>query len=414
MKLLIVTQYFWPESFMINDVVKALVRQGHQVVVATGKPNYPEGSIFPGYRASGMHREIFDEQALVVRIPTWPRKTGGAKNLVLNYLTFVVAGLFCLPWALRGLKFDAILVYAPSPITQTIPAIFLKWIKRAPLALWVQDLWPESLEATGFVRNKKALKAVGFMVYWIYKGCDLLLAQSKAFIAPLNEYANRSKIRYQPNSFPQLGTNASPTLPASLQAVLEAKFCVVFAGNLGQAQALDCVLETAELLKNHNDLSIVLVGSGSRSDWLAQQKQEKNLHNLELPGRFPMETMPSIFDRAGALLVSLEDDPIFALTIPSKIQAYLAAGKPVLASLNGEGARVVLEAQAGLASSASNSKALAANILKLKAMPSEERAKMGQHGRAYFLEHFETESQARQLADTLGTMGASKLGKTTA
>lgn len=406
MRILIVTQYFWPESFMINDVVKALVKQGHQVVVATGKPNYPEGNIFPGYQASGVQRELFDEHTLVVRIPTWARKQGGAKNLILNYLVFVLAGLFCLPWALRSLKFDAILVYAPSPITQAIPAIFLKWIKRAPLALWVQDLWPESLQATGFVRNKKALTAVGYMVYWIYKGCNLLLAQSKAFIPPLNEYANRSKICYQPNSYPEQSTEALVDAPAELLATLESKFCVVFAGNLGQAQALDCVVEAAEILKDHGDISIVLVGSGSRSDWLAQQKQEKGLHNLELPGRFPMPTMPSIFNRAGALLVSLEDDPIFALTIPSKIQAYLAAEKPVLASLNGEGARVVLEAQAGLASQAGDSNGLAANILKIKAMPDAQRIEMGWRGKAYFLEHFETESQARHLADTLSAMRA--------
>lgn len=404
MRILILTQYFWPESFMINDVVKALVKQGHHIVVATGKPNYPEGNVFPGYQANGVQREFFDEQTLVVRIPTWPRKQGGAKNLILNYFVFVVAGLFCLPWALRGLKFDAILVYAPSPITQTIPAIFLKWIKRAPLALWVQDLWPESLEATGFVRNKKALKAVGSLVYWIYKGCDLLLAQSKAFIGPLNEYANRSKIRYQPNSYPEQGAVATVDAPAGLLSLLESKFCVVFAGNLGQAQALDCVVETAELLKAHKDIVIVLVGSGSRSDWLLRQKSEKGLENLELPGRFPMQAMPSIFSRAGALLVSLEDDPIFALTIPSKIQAYLAAGKPVLASLNGEGASVVLEANAGLASPAGDSTSLAANILRIKALPESGRFEMGQQGKAYFLEHFETESQARHLVDTLSAM----------
>lgn len=408
MKILIVTQYFWPESFMINDVVKALVKQGHQVVVATGKPNYPEGNIFPGYRAGGVQRELFEAQTLVVRIPTWARKNGGAKNLVLNYLVFVLAGLFCLPWALRGLKFDAILVYAPSPITQTIPAILLKWIKRAPLALWVQDLWPESLQATGFVHNKKVLTAVGYMVYWIYKGCDLLLAQSKAFIPPLNEYANRSKIRYQPNSYSQLSTDAFLEAPAELLTLLDNKFCVVFAGNLGQVQALDCVVDAAELLKDHRDISIVLVGSGSKSEWLAQQKKSRALHNLELPGRFPMQTMPSIFNRAQALIVSLEDDPIFELTIPSKIQAYLAAGKPVLASLNGEGAQVVLEAKAGLASPAGNSSALAANILKIKAMSSEERAEMGRQGQSYFLEYFETESQARHLAETLSAMGKGK------
>lgn len=408
MRILIVTQYFWPESFMINDVVKALVKQGHQVVVATGKPNYPDGNIFPGYRANGVQRELFDEQTLIVRVPTWPRKHGGAKNLILNYLVFVLAGMFCLPWALRGLKFDAILVYAPSPITQTIPAILLKWIKRAPLALWVQDLWPESLQATGFVRNKKALTAVGYMVYWIYKGCDLLLAQSKAFIAPLNEYANLSKICYQPNSFPEQSTEALVDGPAALLATLENRFCVVFAGNLGQVQALDCVIDAAELLKDHPDISIVLVGSGSKSEWLAQQKRERGLDNLELPGRFPMQTMPSIFNRAGALLVSLEDDPIFELTIPSKVQAYLAAGKPVLASLNGEGAQVVLEAKAGLASPAGDSAALAANILKIKQMPSDERDTLGRQGKSYFLEYFETESQARHLAETLSAMGKGK------
>lgn len=408
MRILIVTQYFWPESFMINDVVKALVKQGHQVVVATGKPNYPDGNIFPGYRANGVQRELFDEQTLIVRVPTWPRKHGGAKNLILNYLVFVFAGMFCLPWALRGLKFDAILVYAPSPITQAIPAILLKWIKRTPLALWVQDLWPESLHATGFIRNKKALTAVGYMVYWIYKGCDLLLAQSKAFIAPLNEYANRSKIRYQPNSFPEQSTGALVDAPAPLLATLENRFCVVFAGNLGQVQALDCVIDAAELLKDHRDISIILVGSGSKSEWLAQQKRERGLDNLELPGRFQMQTMPSIFSRAGALLVSLEDDPIFELTIPSKIQAYLAAGKPVLASLNGEGAQVVLEAKAGLASPAGDSAALAANILKIKQMPSDERDTLGRQGKSYFLEHFETESQARHLAETLSAMGKGK------
>lgn len=407
MRILILTQYFWPESFMINDVVKALVKQGHQIVVATGKPNYPEGSIFPGYKARGVTREFFDENTLVVRIPTWPRKHGGAKNLVLNYLVFVLAGLFCLPWALRGLKFDAILVYAPSPVTQTIPAIFLKWIKRAPLALWVQDLWPESLEATGFVRNKKILGAVGVMVYWIYKGCDLLLAQSKAFVPPLCTYVNRRKIRYQPNSHPELpAVIAQANVSVELMTLLESKFCVVFAGNLGHAQGLDCVVEAAERLKDSHDIAIVLVGSGSRSEWLEQQKHDKSLHNINLPGRFPMQAMPSIFSRASALLVSLEDDPIFALTIPSKIQAYLSAGKPVLASLNGEGARVVLEAKAGLASAAGDSLNLAANILKLKAMPDAERIEMGQQGKSYFLEHFETESQAHHLAETLRSMGA--------
>lgn len=397
MKLLIISQYFWPESFIINDIVRILGEQGHEVVVATGKPNYPDGKIYGGYRAWGTAYERYLNEIDVVRVPLWPRGKGGAKNLMLNYLSFVLAGLVFFPLLLRKYEFDAILVFAPSPITQAIPAILLKWLKKAKLALWVQDLWPESLAATGFVKNPYLLKAVGWMVKGIYSRCDTLLVQSRAFIEPVARYAEREKIVYYPNSMSAQTLAGAVPIPQELAQLLEQHFCIVFAGNLGTAQALDTLVQAAVHLRDDPRLRLVLVGSGSRLAWLQAQKQEHQLDNLILPGRFPMEAMPHIYERAAALLVSLNDEEIFAQTVPSKIQAYLAAAKPIIACLNGEGARVVREAQAGFVTPAEEVLPLVFNIRKVLALDEEECTRMGQAGRAYFEEHFDMQQQVKNL-----------------
>jgi glycosyltransferase involved in cell wall biosynthesis len=400
-KLLIVSQYFSPEHFIVNDIVRTLVTQGHDVVVATGKPNYPDGEIFPGYRAWGCQRDQYLDCVDVLRVPIWPRGKGGAKNMVLNYLSFVVTGLAFFPWLLRKQKFDAILVFAPSPITQVIPAIALKWIKRARLAVWVQDLWPESLAATGFVKNRCVLKLVGAMVRAIYACCDRLLVQSHAFIEPVASYAARDKVVYYPNSIDTSSPRTNVSIPHELSSVLDQYFCVLFAGNLGTAQALDTLVQAAIHLRDEGDIRLVLVGSGSRMDWLKAQKQIHGLDNLILPGRFPGEAMPDIFARSAALLVSLNDELIFTQTIPSKIQAYLAAGRPIIACLNGEGARIVLDAGAGLASPAEQVLPLVEAIRKMYSLSEVEREGMGQSARAYFDQNFDMSVQVQRLTDLL-------------
>lgn len=408
MNILILSQYFWPESFIINDIVRMLDEQGHEVVVATGKPNYPDGKVFEGYRAAGTQRERYLGRVEVLRVPLWPRGQGGAKNLILNYLSFVFSGLLCLPWMLRRREFDAIVVFAPSPITQAIPAILLKWLKRAKLAVWVQDLWPESLSATGFVRNPYLLRAVGWMVRGIYKCCDTLLVQSCAFVEPVAHYADRAKIQYYPNSMDISSPKAVVPMPSELLELLEQHFCVVFAGNLGTAQSLETIVQAAAHLRDDPHIRLVLVGSGSRLAWLKAQQQAHGLDNLVLPGRFPMEAMPQIFERASALLVSLNNEPAFAQTIPSKIQAYLAAGRPIIACMNGEGARVVCEARAGLASPAEQVLPLVANIQRIKEMGDAERITMGQSGKAYFDANFEMERQVEILVKYLAGTPCSK------
>lgn len=400
MRILILSQYFWPESFVINDIVRTLDEQGHHVVVATGKPNYPDGKLFEGYRASGTQRERYIDKVDVIRVPLWPRGEGGARNLILNYISFVLSGLFFLPWLLRKREFDAILVFAPSPILQAIPAILLKWLKGAKLALWIQDLWPESLAATGFVKNPYALRAVGWLVRGIYYCCDTLLVQSKAFFEPVSHYADPEKIVYYPNSM-DISSLKSEVIPRGLSDFLEKHFCVVFAGNLGTVQALETLLQAAVCLKEDADVRIVMVGSGSRLTWLQEQKELLGLDNLVLAGRYPSEAMPQIFKRSSVLLVSLNAEAIFAQTVPSKVQAYLAAGRPIIASLNGEGARIVKEAGAGVSSPAEQVLPLVAAIRDMRSRSDLDREKMGASGRAYFDRNFEMGAQVRRLVSLL-------------
>lgn len=404
MNVLIVSQYFWPEGFRINDVVLSLVEKGVVVDVLTGKPNYPEGAIFSGYRARGCQIEQWCG-AKIHRVPLAPRGARSAWRLALNYLSFIVMGLVWGPWMLRGRAYDAILVYAPSPILQAIPAIFLGWSKRSRVVVWVQDLWPDSLAATGYVRSPRILRAVERVVRWIYRHTDLLLVQSRAFEAPVAALAPGKPIVYYPNSVDAMFAEPpSPDVALPEVPALDEGFAVVFAGNVGAGQAVEVMVEAAALLKDVPAIRFVVFGQGSRWEWMREQVQARGLSNLHLPGRFPVNTMPGLMQKAGALLVTLADEPIFALTVPNKVQAYMAAGRPILACLNGEGARLVEEAQAGLGVPAQDARALADAVLRLYRMPAEDRAMMGANGRRYFKAHFDHDKLVDELLAYLRAM----------
>jgi len=409
MKILLVTQYFWPEFFIINDLVKTLASQGHTIKVLTGKPNYPDGEVYDGYTQENSQQEWFDNNVSVFRVPLRPRKKGGAKNLFLNYWSFIWNGLRFFPAAVKNEQYDAILVFAPSPITAAIPALYLKWKLKTHLAIWVQDLWPESLSATGFVKNRFLLALVRLLVRGIYSRADRLLVQSKGFIEPVSHYANVKKIIYYPNSYKDeyLGVKQRPTqlkdntLPVELTNLLERFFCVTFAGNLGTAQSLETIVDAAAKLKHVPNLRIVLVGRGTSFDWLLEQKEKRKLDNLILAGRFPSEVMPQIFQLSGALLVALKKEEIFSYTVPSKIQAYLASSRPIIAALDGEGACVIEDAGAGLTCDSEDVDGLVKCIGNLYCMTDIEKQKMSESGRAYYLKYFEMGSQAKRLVEIL-------------
>ena len=408
MRLLVVSQYFWPENFRINDLVAELVRRGHHVTVLTGLPNYPDGQVFQQFRDAPAHYSHY-EGAEVIRVPLMPRGMGGVR-LMLNYLTFAVSASTVGLWKLRGRQFDVIFAYQLSPVTVGIPAALMRTVKRAPLAFWVLDLWPETLQAIGVVRSPALLKVIGKLVAFIYKRCDLILTQSKSFMPQIQKYAGGSRPMVYFPSWAESVFDMPHAVPADEVPLKRGSFNVMFAGNIGDAQDFPAILAAAESLKAHAHIRWLIVGDGRMARWLADEIKRRNLQDCVLMlGRHPVERMPSFFKHANALLVSLKDEPIFSMTIPGKLQSYLAAGIPVVAMLNGEGAEVVENSLSGLTCAAGDHVGLAAAVLKLSEMTSEERDTMGRNGLDVSVGQFDRVTLIDQLEGWLEKLKAEGL-----
>ena len=398
MRLLLLTQYFWPENFRINELAVEMGRRGHQVTVLTGVPNYPEGIVYPQYRAApAIWQRLEDVE--VVRVPLAVRGQGSFR-LVLNYLSFALAASTLGVWKLRGREFDAILVFQPSPATIGLPSVILRRLKRAHTLFWVQDLWPDTLQAVGIVRSPSVLRLMDWLLGWVYSRTDRLLAQSQAFMPRLRQQApSHVPISYLPNW-------ASPAPESLLSAsrvpsVTRAVFNIYYLGNLGEAQDFPSVLDAVAHLAHRDDLHWYLVGDGRLAGWIEEQLNARGLqHRVSLLGAFPPEQMERFYADADALLVSLKSDPLFAMTVPSKVQSYLAAGIPLLAMLDGEGARIVRDAGAGLTCAAGDSAGLVRSVEALMNLPAEQRQRMGQAGCEYNRREFDF----HQLVDRLEGM----------
>jgi glycosyltransferase involved in cell wall biosynthesis len=387
--VLIVTNHFWPEEFRINDLALGLRERGHAVSVLTGIPNYPAGRFFPSYGFFKKNREIYNG-IKIIRAPLIPRGDGSGLRLALNYASYAFFSCLLAPFACRE-KYDFILVFETSPVTVGLPALLLKKLRKIPILFWVQDLWPETLSATGVVRSEKVLSWVGQLVRFIYRRCDRILIQSKAFAFSVNRLSScPERIRYFPNTAEELYRPIQLPPDAPEREKVESGFRVMFAGNIGVAQDFGTILDAAERLRDYAEIKWVIIGDGRRRAWVEGEVEKRGLaKTVHLLGRYPVESMPRFFSLADVLLVTLKDEPIFALTIPSKIQSYLACAKPLIACLNGEGARVVEEASAGLTCAAENSEDLAAAVLKMYQLPESTRKELGNNGRKYFLREFE-------------------------
>lgn len=411
MRLLVVTQYFWPENFRINELVADFRARGHDVTVLTGWPNYPDGKVFKAFRQNPEQYATF-KGSRVVRVPLLPRGRGGMR-LILNYLSFALSASAFGLWKLRGKEFDVVLVYEPSPITVGLPGAVMRAAKRVPMAFWVLDIWPETLKAVGVVNAEWLLRLVGRLVSWIYKRCDLILVQSKSFIGNIVRYApEQSQIEYFPAWADDVFRSEQAVEPAPEIPLAPGMFTVLFAGNIGEAQDFPAILDAAEKLRSRDDIRWIIVGDGRMSEWVSGQIQRRQLTDRVLMmGRHPLERIPAFFAHADALLVSLKDDPIFAMTIPGKMQAYFGAGIPVLAMLDGEGAHIVVEAEAGLVSPAGNGAALAQNVTKLAALDKMEWTRMGENGRRFCAAQFDRAALMSRLEKWLQEMVIRKQSK---
>lgn len=388
MRILVVSQYFWPENFRINDLVAEFCERGHEVTVLTGYPNYPSGQVFPEFSRKPDAYMNYGP-ARVVRVPMVARGSG-AMRLIINYASFATSATASGAWCLRGQDFDVIFVFQLSPITSGLPAVFLRYLKKAPMVFLVLDLWPETLEALGVVRSKRVLKAVGLLVSFIYNRCDLILAQSRSFIPQIYKYCRPEQVVEYFPSWSDAEFDFSTVAPAEEVPLANGMFSIMFAGNIGDAQDFPAILDAAEQIKGDRNIRWLIVGDGRASEWVRSEVVRRGLeHCFLLLGRYSVDRMPSFYKHADALLVSLKNEPIFAMTIPGKLQSYLAAGIPVLAMLNGEGAEIVDGSGAGLSCSAGDGTALAAAVRKMAGMDVEERQRMGRCGRAISEQEFD-------------------------
>lgn len=399
MKILIVTQHFWPENFRINDLAEHFAKSGHEVTVLTGLPNYPEGSLFPDYARAPNDFDTY-QGVKIVRIPHVLRGKSRLR-LMANYLSYFVSASLLGAWKLRGQRYDAIFVFAVSPITVAIPAIVLGKLKRTPVYTWVQDLWPETLSAIGVVRSPRILAAVGFLVSWIYKHSDHILIQSRSFAASVRKYCadadKPGKLIYFPNWAEDVFSQGA-AVAQDVVTRRDDRFTIMFAGNIGEAQDFPAVLEAAEALRDDPRIRWVIVGDGRARDWVAAEVARRGLGNcFQLVGRFPVAAMPAFFACADAMLVALQDDEVFARTIPGKVQSYLAAAKPIVGMINGEARNVINESGGGLACAASSSAELADIVRSMAAMPAESLQEMGGKGRAYYESNFSRQTLFGQL-----------------
>lgn len=399
MRILIVSQYFWPENFKINDISIALMEKGYQVSVLTGKPNYPSGKFSDNYSFFRKNFESWNG-IKIYRSPLFPRSNGKGLSLFLNYFSFAIFA------SLRVLfikqKFDRVFVYEPSPITVGIPGIVAKFKFKAPMYFWVQDLWPESISAAGGVKNKFVINSLNLLTKWIYKHSRKILIQSKAFVPYiLKQNVEFEKLIYYPNSTESFYKVLEPDnillnqLPKGIK--------LMFAGNIGESQSFETLLSAAVILKAQKiDIQWLILGDGRMKEHVKQQ-----IHNLgiqdcfHLFGSFDSIEMPKYFSCADALIVSLKNDYIFKQTIPSKVQSYMACGKPIIASLDGEGARIIEEANAGFVSPAENADALANTIICFLNLTCQEQIALGRNARLYFEQEFERELLVNKLIDVL-------------
>lgn len=400
MRILLVTQYFYPEVFKSNDLAFELARRGHHVDALVGIPNYPEGKYFKGYGLFKKRHEVING-VNVYRCFQVPRGRGGWR-LPINYFSYVISGclwvLFFFAWRK---KYDCIIGHEPSPIFQAYPALLLRKLRKTPFYYWIMDLWPDAMMSGGGVKNKRLLGFIDKLVKGIYKQTDKILITSKRFREPIaakGDFAD--KIIYFPNwSDDILNMPQDYDIP-----LLPDGFRIMIAGNLGKSQNLEAVTEVMLGLKDIPEVKWIFVGGGSRKDWLEQFIQENGLEDRAIcVGQYPFKAMPAFFKRADAMLVTLRAGfSHLEAVVPARLQSYMSAGRPVLAMIGCGGADIIEESHCGYAVPAGDSVALI-ELIKGKVLTNKAAfEQMGQNGRDYYTKNYRLDMCIDNLERIIG------------
>lgn len=401
MRILLITQWFQPELiFKGLPFAKELSKLGHEVEVLTGFPNYPEGKIYEGYKIRLFQKEIMDGIP-VIRVPLYPRHDKSGVGRFINYVSFAFSAAIIGPWVVK--KADVAYVYHP-PATVGLPAIIIRILRRIPFVYDIQDLWPDTLKATGMFHNKLGLWLIDKWCRLIYRIANKIVVLSPGFKKALIERGVRSeKIEIVYNWADDTmvkPTKRDPTLAAKFG--MFGKFNIVFAGNIGKAQALESVLTAADILrKESSHIQFVFVGGGLEVENLKRKARDMGLRNVIFIPKQPMSEIGAILVLADVLLVHLKKDPLFRITVPSKIQAYMAIGRPILIGVQGDAADLIVNAGAGFTCIPENSESIADGVRRFLKMSPEELEAMGENGRKFYQQELSLAVGTKKLAEVL-------------
>ena len=356
MRILIVSQYFYPENFKINDITFFLNSKEFDVTVLTSKPNYPEGKFFKGYNFFNKNTEIING-VKIIRVPTIPRLNGGTMGMILNYLSFLFFAFFVFLFKIKN-KYDLVFATLLTPATSLIPMIWIKKRFKIPVILWVLDLWPDSFYANTGFRINLVSKLIEKISDEVYNNADSIFISSNYFKNPIIKRLNSTKrFSFFPNWAEDIFYKKIKTTSLD-QFIYPEGFNIVFTGNIGESQGFEDIVEAAKMT-SHTSINWILIGDGRKRDWIKSQIEDHNIKNIYIPGRYPMELMPSYFSLADCLLITLKKDKVFSNTLPAKLQPYLTSGKPILGNLSGEGLDIIQNNSIGLACDPGNPAQLA-------------------------------------------------------
>ena len=390
MRLLIVTNHFYPESFRVNDIAFDRVGKGDKVTVLTAIPDYPEGRFHNGY--SFFSRRVERVGGVkIVRVPVIPRGNGGKIRMMLHYGSSVFFFFFYSLYQALFHRYDAVFVHDTSPAFISSPAQRVGRYQKIPVYHWILDMWPESLTAGG-IYGGWIYKLVLRKMKTYYRRDKNIFIASRGFRKMLQDRGvEDGKIIYLPNWCDDAVDEGKNVASNKVVAIpkLPAGFILMFAGNLGEAQNLENVLKAAQVCREDKNLHFVFLGDGRKKLWMDEFVESKGLSDtVHLLGRYPSSTMMSFFQKADVLLVSLKNEMVFNMTLPAKVQSYMAAGKPIMGVLKGEGADIIAESECGWSVDPGNPQAIADTVREISRLPKEKLEELGYKAYSYYRNHF--------------------------
>lgn len=399
-KILIISQHFWPENFRITDIAKGFAEKGIQVDVLCGIPNYPDGNIYTGYGFLKNKKQVLDG-VNIYRTLEIPRKGNSSLRIFLNYMSFPFFAAFRVLCFL-GRRYDRVFCYETSPVYMIFPAVLYSKFKGIPLTSYVLDLWPENLYSVLDIKNKIARKFLYSTSLWHYKKSDKLIAMSQSLCDRLVRRTGKDpdRVALIPNYCEEL--YEKDVYDGDLEEKYRGYFKVVYAGNISPAQDLGIAADCALILKKKGitDIKFIIVGDGMSREDVRKYVSEIGVEDyFEFVGKKPVFDMPRYHTLADCLLATLAKSDDIGLTIPAKITSYLAAGRPILTAMDGEGSLVVKRAHAGLTGPRGDRETLRENLVTLYGMSLEERKALGDNARRYHLENHSRERILEKLVD---------------